>query len=135
MSFDSFYRHVRPETSFAREAEPQIKVLSLEGIKYVRTTDPERLSKAEPSPSHVARYGEAVQARFMTVTEVADLLAVHADTVRRRIRTGELRAVRDKGVMRVAREHVDEWVAAHQAEPVEGITYNVNAPVKRSYRW
>jgi hypothetical protein len=47
MSFDTFNRHVRPETSLERYVGPQIKVVRLEGVNYVPNAQVERRGRRE----------------------------------------------------------------------------------------
>jgi excisionase family DNA binding protein len=56
--------------------------------------------------------GEHVAERMLTLREVSDYLNVNPATVRRLVRTGQLRAIRVGRDMRFEVRVVDQWVAA-----------------------
>ncbi|MFN8482969.1 MAG: helix-turn-helix domain-containing protein [Anaerolineae bacterium] len=51
---------------------------------------------------------------YLTPKEVAQLLKVHEETIRRYLRSGELPAVKLRGVYRVKREDLDEFLKKHR---------------------
>ena len=77
--------------------------------------------------------GERMPARMLTLREVSDYLNVNPATVRRLVRTGQLRAIRVGRDMRFEVRVVDQWVAAGgtlpgQSEP--NIKIDSSAPRK-----
>jgi excisionase family DNA binding protein len=56
--------------------------------------------------------GEHMAERMLTLREVSDYLNVNPATVRRLVRTGQLRAIRVGRDMRFEVRVVDQWVAA-----------------------
>jgi excisionase family DNA binding protein len=61
--------------------------------------------------------GEHVAERMLTLREVSDYLNVNPATVRRLVRTGQLRAIRVGRDMRFEVRVVDQWVAAGGSVP------------------
>ena len=57
------------------------------------------------------------RARFLTVTEVADLLRVSSMTVYRLIKSGEIPAVRVGKSFRLREDDIDAWLAKRYTEP------------------
>ena len=55
--------------------------------------------------------------RLYTVQEVANLLGVHAETVRRLIHSGGLPAVRVGRVLRVEEEALERYLARQRVKP------------------
>lgn len=79
--------------------------------------------------------GEHMAERMLTLREVSDYLNVNPATVRRLVRSGQLRAIRVGRDMRFEVRVVDEWVAAGgtlpgQSEPKTKI--DSSAPRKSS---
>lgn len=54
---------------------------------------------------------------FLTLTEVAEHLGCSDESVRRAIHRGHLQAFRDGRLIRVSREHLDAYIAAHTTAP------------------
>src|SRR3954447_19544156 len=64
----------------------------------------------------LARRQAAGQAPLLTTTDAAEIAGVHADTVRRAIRSGALQVAGYVGQRpRLRREDVDEWIAGNAA--------------------
>src|SRR4051794_15003200 len=64
----------------------------------------------------LARRQAAGQAPLLTTTDVAEIAGVHADTVRRAIRSGALKVAGYVGQRpRMRREDVDAWIAGNAA--------------------
>lgn len=79
--------------------------------------------------------GEHMAERMLTLREVSDYLNVNPATVRRLVRSGQLRAIRVGRDMRFEVRVVDQWVAAGgtlpgQSEPK--IKIDSSAPRKPS---
>jgi len=55
---------------------------------------------------------------LLTVAQVAARLGCHPETVRRRITSRELGAVRDRGLLRVSEEELARYLAARTSPPV-----------------
>jgi excisionase family DNA binding protein len=61
--------------------------------------------------------GEHMAERMLTLREVSDYLNVNPATVRRLVRTGQLRAIRVGRDMRFEVRVVDQWVAGGGSAP------------------
>jgi excisionase family DNA binding protein len=61
--------------------------------------------------------GEHMPERMLTLREVSDYLNVNPATVRRLVRTGQLRAIRVGRDMRFEVRVVDQWVAGGGSVP------------------
>ena len=53
---------------------------------------------------------------YLTPKEIALLLGVHEETIRRYLRTGELPAIKLRGVYRVKREGFEEFLRKRRTE-------------------
>ena len=53
---------------------------------------------------------------YLTPKEIALLLGVHEETIRRYLRTGELPAIKLRGVYRVKREDFEEFLRKRRTE-------------------
>jgi excisionase family DNA binding protein len=66
---------------------------------------------------------------FLTPQEAADLLGVSRETIRRAIRSGELKATRlGYRTVRVTRADLDEWVVSKGGRPIFGTIPAPKAP-------
>jgi excisionase family DNA binding protein len=52
-----------------------------------------------------------IPAPLLTIAEVAELLGVSIETVRRRINTGELRVIRDGRIIRIHPDDLEAYIA------------------------
>ena len=66
--------------------------------------------------------GQHMAERMLTLREVSDYLNVNPATVRRLVRTGQLRAIRVGRDMRFEVRVVDQWVAAGGTLPGQSET-------------
>ena len=67
---------------------------------------------SDPGQMELLAKGQHMAERMLTLREVSDYLNVNPATVRRLVRTGQLRAIRVGRDMRFEVRVVDQWVAA-----------------------
>jgi excisionase family DNA binding protein len=59
----------------------------------------------------------AAPSEFMTVREVANIVKLHEKVIRRAYESGELRAYKPRGRIRIRRSDVEAWLEANAVEP------------------
>jgi excisionase family DNA binding protein len=57
------------------------------------------------------------QNEFMTVAEIAGMVKLHEKVIRRAYESGELRAYKPRGRIRIRRSDVEAWIEANQVQP------------------
>src|ERR1700688_338353 len=72
---------------------------------------------SDPGQMELLAKGQHMAERMLTLREVSDYLNVNPATVRRLVRTGQIRAIRVGRDMRFEVRVVDQWVAAGGSLP------------------
>ncbi len=72
---------------------------------------------------------------FYTVSAVAEMLGMSADTIRREIASESLPAYKIGRSVRVRYEDLKQWLDGKRYRASESVTQNVTIPVTADYRW
>ena len=72
---------------------------------------------------------------FYSVSAVADMLGMSADTIRREIASESLPAYKIGRSVRVRYGDLGRWLEEHRYRASESVTQNVTVPVTADYRW
>jgi len=77
-----------------------------------------------------------LQTRFYSIAEVAGMISLSQDTVRREICSGGLTAYKFRGRWRIKDQDFEAWANRSRYRPADGvkITYEL-ASVDEDYRW
>lgn len=72
---------------------------------------------------------------FYTVSAVAEMLDMSADTIRREIASESLPAYKIGRSVRVRYKDLEQWLDGKRFRALESVTQNVTIPVIADYRW